>query len=217
MDVIKVSGSESKRALSEYLQDGLPGCWLLALEGEGEEGDGDGTVSGEELGRCIEQSELADEQPLILETNAGTEGLDTLLEVMVTDRPPAATAGWPPAEVVLVQLGEGFAPKAESGLEKGFKQSAGAHKVLIYSDEDGRERAFRKVLDIALSRIGGSEMPEEVPAQVVEAVKREASEGKITCDRAHEMALELGVPVGVVGRALDLAGIKITKCQLGCF
>ena len=32
-----------------------------------------------------------------------------------------------------------------------------------------------------------------------------------------QVAAELGVPLEVVGRALDLAQIKITRCQLGCF
>ena len=60
-------------------------------------------------------------------------------------------------------------------------------------------------------------MPEEIPKEVIEAVKREAADGRIPCARAQSLAAELGVPIPVVGRALDLLNIKITACQLGCF
>ena len=60
-------------------------------------------------------------------------------------------------------------------------------------------------------------MPDDIESMVIEAVKREAAGGRMTCERAHELARELGVPLEDVGRALDLQGIKITKCQLGCF
>jgi hypothetical protein len=60
-------------------------------------------------------------------------------------------------------------------------------------------------------------MSEDVPEEVLEAVKNAALDGRIPCDKAQALAGELGVPIPVIGRALDLAEIKIIQCQLGCF
>ena len=121
------------------------------------------------------------------------------------------------ADLVLIEWGPAFEGMSDVGLERAVKEATGARKVLIYSDEKGRERAFWKALDLARSRIGGGEMPEDIPERVIEAVKREAKEGRIPCARAQELAGELGVPIPLVGRALDLLEIKIVECQLGCF
>jgi hypothetical protein len=53
--------------------------------------------------------------------------------------------------------------------------------------------------------------------KVVERVKAEAKEGKIACKRAFELAEELGVPLREVGKAANLAEVRIAACQLGCF
>jgi len=60
-------------------------------------------------------------------------------------------------------------------------------------------------------------MPEDVPQKVIDAVKKEAVDNKIDCERAQALAGELEVPILVVGRALNLLKIKIVQCQLGCF
>jgi len=60
-------------------------------------------------------------------------------------------------------------------------------------------------------------MPEDVPDKVLEAVKNAALDGRIPCEKAQALAGELGVPIPVIGSALDLAKIKIIQCQLGCF
>jgi len=60
-------------------------------------------------------------------------------------------------------------------------------------------------------------MPEDVPQKVIDAVKKAAVDNKIDCERAQALAGELGVPMLVVGRALNLINIKIVQCQLGCF
>ena len=121
------------------------------------------------------------------------------------------------ADLVLIEWGPAFDDRSEIGLEQAAKEATGARKVLIYSDEKGRKRAFRKALDMARSRVGGGEMPEDIPEEVIEAVKKEATEGRIPCARAQQLAGELGVPIPLVGRALDLLDIKIVECQLGCF
>lgn len=144
------------------------------------------------------------------------------LVVLFTEAPLGALepGEWRPgsgADIVLVEWGERFAGESEPGLERSLKSETGAGKVLIFADEEARGRAFRKVLDLALSMTGGAQMPDEIPEKVVEAVKREAVDNRIECERAQQLAGELGVPIPVVGRALDLLGIKITRCQLGCF
>lgn len=59
--------------------------------------------------------------------------------------------------------------------------------------------------------------PVEVPAEVLEALRRTAPEKRITCARAHQLAAELKVPLRIIGAACDSLGIKIRECQLGCF
>jgi hypothetical protein len=44
-----------------------------------------------------------------------------------------------------------------------------------------------------------------------------ASDGKISCAAAWELAEELGVSKAEIGRVANEAGIKIKDCQLGCF
>ncbi|HEY5531187.1 MAG TPA: molybdenum cofactor guanylyltransferase [Candidatus Anoxymicrobiaceae bacterium] len=120
-------------------------------------------------------------------------------------------------DLVLVDVGFPSVGTSELGLEAKMKEATGASKVLMYHGYEGRRRVFRKAADMALSRIGGCIMPEEIPQVVIDAVKREAVDNKIPCQRAQELAGELGVPIALVGRALDLLKIKIMSCQLGCF
>ncbi|MBU4174067.1 MAG: hypothetical protein KKB90_04160 [Actinobacteria bacterium] len=60
-------------------------------------------------------------------------------------------------------------------------------------------------------------MSEEIPENVIEAVKAAAADNRVTCAQAHWIAADLEVPVPLVGRALDLLEIKLSRCQLGCF
>ena len=189
MKTIVVSGTAAARALSDYLRNGLAGL---------------------------------DTDVEVLCTNRPPGGMRPVLAVFVTDEPlegldPRTRAAATGAEIVLAELGQSFEAGTELGLEKAVKDDTGAKKVLIFEGGPGRDRAFGKVRDVALSRIGGGRMPEEIPQEVVEAVKKEAVDGKIPCERAQELAGELGVPIPVVGRALDLLNIKIIRCQLGCF
>ncbi len=56
-----------------------------------------------------------------------------------------------------------------------------------------------------------------VSREVLEAVKKAAVDGRITCPRARKLAEELGVPPRVVGDACNALNIKIKACELGCF
>lgn len=57
--------------------------------------------------------------------------------------------------------------------------------------------------------------------ELVSAVGNRATESegkrKLTCAEAFEIAQEFGVEVIEVGRVCNRQGIKIRKCQLGCF
>lgn len=53
--------------------------------------------------------------------------------------------------------------------------------------------------------------------EAVEAVLREAKEGKLPCAKAFKLAEEIGVEPSEVGLAADLNNISIIKCQLGLY
>jgi hypothetical protein len=53
--------------------------------------------------------------------------------------------------------------------------------------------------------------------EVREAVRGEAEGGRIPCARALAVARRLGVEPRTVGDACNREGIKIVRCQLGCF
>ena len=53
--------------------------------------------------------------------------------------------------------------------------------------------------------------------KIVKAVRRKTVDGKITCADAGSIAGKLNVAMSEIGVALDLLGIRITKCQLGLF
>jgi len=57
----------------------------------------------------------------------------------------------------------------------------------------------------------------ELRTEVLEAVKKAAKDGRITCTAARRVAGELKVTPKVVGEAADALKIKITACELGCF
>lgn len=40
---------------------------------------------------------------------------------------------------------------------------------------------------------------------------------RISCAEAQKLAREWGIELGVMGQMLNEAGIKLTRCQLGCF
>lgn len=46
---------------------------------------------------------------------------------------------------------------------------------------------------------------------------RESVDGRVPCSSALRIASEMDLDTEVVGEALDDLGLKIIKCQLGCF
>ena len=57
----------------------------------------------------------------------------------------------------------------------------------------------------------------EVKPEVLEALKKAAAEGRISCSVAREIAQKQGVSPLVVGAACNQLKIKIKACELGCF
>jgi putative N-acetylmannosamine-6-phosphate epimerase len=57
----------------------------------------------------------------------------------------------------------------------------------------------------------------EVKPEVLEAVKKAAPEGRISCPVARKIAEEQGVSPLMVGTACNQLKIKIKGCELGCF
>jgi len=57
----------------------------------------------------------------------------------------------------------------------------------------------------------------ELDPRVREAVLKVATEGRITCPAARELADRLGVEPSMIGQACNQLRIKIRDCALGCF
>lgn len=57
----------------------------------------------------------------------------------------------------------------------------------------------------------------EIKPEVLDALRQEAKDGRITCPAARKLADELQVPTRAIGDAADTLKIKIISCGLGCF
>ena len=57
----------------------------------------------------------------------------------------------------------------------------------------------------------------EVDSRIKEALLKAASDGRITCPAAMEIATSLGVDPKVVGEVCNELNIKLYGCALGCF
>jgi hypothetical protein len=53
--------------------------------------------------------------------------------------------------------------------------------------------------------------------QLERILKSEAQDNRISCSTALDAARQAGVSPATVGALLDKLGIRITRCQLGCF
>ncbi len=53
--------------------------------------------------------------------------------------------------------------------------------------------------------------------QIVRAIKNAAVNNRLSCEKAHALAKELGVPIREIGALCNELKIKITACRLGCF
>lgn len=53
--------------------------------------------------------------------------------------------------------------------------------------------------------------------QLIEAVRKAAAGGKLSCAAAHDLGRELNVSLQEIGAACNELQIKVAACQLGCF
>lgn len=52
---------------------------------------------------------------------------------------------------------------------------------------------------------------------LIEAVRAASAGGRLTCEKAHELAEELNTSLREIGMICNELQIKISACQLGCF
>ena len=57
----------------------------------------------------------------------------------------------------------------------------------------------------------------EIHPEAAERIKQQGSNSRITCAAAHDIAAEIGISPGEIGKTIDLMEIRITECQLGLF
>jgi hypothetical protein len=53
--------------------------------------------------------------------------------------------------------------------------------------------------------------------KLIAAVTKASSDGRLTCENAHELGKELGVSLQEIGAVCNELNIRIKDCQLGCF
>jgi hypothetical protein len=53
--------------------------------------------------------------------------------------------------------------------------------------------------------------------RIKEAIRAVSAAGRLTCEQAHGLSSDLGVPLSEIGAACNELKIKIAACQLGCF
>lgn len=63
----------------------------------------------------------------------------------------------------------------------------------------------------------GQDSKRDVDAAIRESLEREAREGTLSCAAAFTLATDLNRPPAEIGKAADLLGIRLVKCQLGLF
>jgi hypothetical protein len=59
--------------------------------------------------------------------------------------------------------------------------------------------------------------PAPMDAALKDALQRQAREGELPCAVAFKLASDLSRPPADIGKAADLLGIRLVKCQLGLF
>ena len=53
--------------------------------------------------------------------------------------------------------------------------------------------------------------------KLIASVKKASGDGRLTCEKAHELGKDLDVPLQEIGAVCNELNIKIKDCQLGCF
>ena len=53
--------------------------------------------------------------------------------------------------------------------------------------------------------------------KLIAAVTKASTDGRLTCEKAHELGKELDVSLEEIGAVCNELNIRIKDCQLGCF
>lgn len=53
--------------------------------------------------------------------------------------------------------------------------------------------------------------------RLIAAVTKASGDGRLTCEKAHELGKELDVSLKEIGAVCNELNIRIKDCQLGCF
>ncbi len=53
--------------------------------------------------------------------------------------------------------------------------------------------------------------------ELMNAIRKASNDGRLSCEKAHELANKLNVPLSEIGRLCNEMKVKISACQLGCF
>ncbi len=60
-------------------------------------------------------------------------------------------------------------------------------------------------------------MDDATQQKLEETIRQALEDNRLACARAFQLAQELQVPVRAVGDTCNRLGIRINRCQLGCF
>ncbi len=110
--------------------------------------------------------------------------------------------------LIFQDKGLAFYPKEVEGLSAQQALDAAIDDLFSIRDDQPTHAAY--VAEKAQST-------REVADSLVERVQASLVNGKLSCAVAFRIAEEMGVHVSHVGRAADVARVKIANCQLGCF
>ena len=82
----------------------------------------------------------------------------------------------------------------------------------------GAEAEEKTMLGKNIAKYSGKHPPGTTPdPAIAAAATARALEGHVTCATAHDLATELAVTPGEVGRTIDLLDLRLTECQMGLF
>ncbi len=93
-----------------------------------------------------------------------------------------------------------------------FYTNEEVERYFSHSDTDRLSQILKQ-----LERIESMKEEEKKRKELVDALKKGAPEGKITCSAAFSLAEKFDCPKLDLGRLLNELNIKIIRCQLGCF
>lgn len=84
---------------------------------------------------------------------------------------------------------------------------------IFFSKGHGR---LAQIID-NLERVERMKKEDENRDALIDAIRKETTDGKITCARAWLLADQFGYPKREMGTLLNELKVKLIQCQLGCF